>query len=1383
VLGPLEVDGGVIALGPRDRAALEVLVLRHGVPVRAETVADALWGEHPPPSSAKVVQGCVVRLRKALGPTTISTTEGGYVLRLHHHEVDCLLFEDLVNRSRRLLADGQPDRARHLVEQALGLWRGDPFVDVAEWGAARAESVRLTEVRRDAQDVWAGSLLALGHHEEAVPELSVLVREEPTREHRWALLALAQYRSGRQGESLATLSRARGHLVDTLGLDPGPELGDLEGAVLRHDPALEAVPAVDATADRCPYPGLVPFETEDREVFFGRSPDVAASLRRLDEVGVLAIVGPSGCGKSSVLRAGVAASLLADGCAVTVITPGAHPLAALDGVSLGRGTVLVVDQCEEVFAAEPDEAREMLDRLVQHAQAGGRLALSIRADRIGDLSTHPDAARLVEGGLHLLGPLSERGLRQAIEGPAAQAGLRLEDGLVELLVQDVLGEPAALPLLSHVLRRTWELREGRTLTVVGYRATGGVRGAVGQTAEGLFRDLDHDDQLVLRELMTRLVGLGDHGDPVRQRVSRRTIDRDERRHEIVERLVAARLLSADGESVEIAHESLAVAWPRLRSWLDDDVDGQRTMRHLAVAAESWAALGRPTSELYRGVRQARAAEWSERALPTLTDAERDFLEASAGLAAEEQLATQQQVRREQVLNRRLRAGLVAAATLLVLAVAAGGLAVSSSRQAEAEALGADARRLGAEALRAKDTDTALLLAVAGATLHDSTDTRANLLAALDQTPDLMRTTRVPRTTMVAVDPRSGDLLVAAPEAGLLVHDANTLAPLASHAALPGPAVVSGLSGGGAVATVMSALVGTTAGGRPAVVLVDADGADAARQLGGIPASRFAQQDITVSANGRWLAVTLRHESGSEADVVGVWDLTRPDQPVALLALGIHVQSPTVTDDGRTLLSLGDGELLVTDLPGGAPRRLVTGGDLAARDLGGSVSVSPDGRTVAVSAAGEVVLADLPDLTPRAHLAELTGVDDLTFSPDGSRLAVGGPEAVVWDLTGDDPVEVLRQEGAGGKVAFSRDGQTLYSAVFDGSLMAWDLSGREGFLRSEAVPDGPLPFMPLVSPDGTRVLHVEATPDAALAIRDIATGAVSERVVADLDSTVWLGSAWSPDSSLVTMSTGDDTVAVWEAATGREVARTALPPGEGTSISAFGRDGTTLLVGTTTGRLHVLDPRTLRPVAEPLVVLPDGTSATSDTDPAVLALEPGPDGLVLATLEAGSMIVDHRSRRVERLGVEVELFGAGWSPDGLRLLLTTREGAVGLLDADTRTWISPPSTAQPFAGWSVVFSRDGSQVATFASGRVGRWDGRTGAFLGAVGVPDAAAVGFTGDGRGLRVAESSGRVRTWDLDPAAWRAAACRMAGRPLTEEEWRSHLPTRPFQPVCGEPS
>ena len=324
VLGPLEVDGGVVALGPRDRAALEVLVLRHGAPVRTETIADVLWGDQPPPSAAKVVQGCVVRLRKALGPTAIRTTEGGYLLRLHHDEIDAVLFEGLVTRARGLLADGQPDRARHQVDQALGLWRGDPYVEVAEWDAARMETDRLTQLRRDGEEVRVGALLALGLHEEAVPELSTMVREEPTREHRWALLALAQYRSGRQAESLATLQRARDHLVTSLGLDPGPELGDLEGAVLRQDPALDVAPADEDAGDRCPYPGLIAFEAEDREAFFGRDTDVAACLRRMEEVGIVAVVGPSGCGKSSVLRAGVAAAQRADGQAVTVITPWAR---------------------------------------------------------------------------------------------------------------------------------------------------------------------------------------------------------------------------------------------------------------------------------------------------------------------------------------------------------------------------------------------------------------------------------------------------------------------------------------------------------------------------------------------------------------------------------------------------------------------------------------------------------------------------------------------------------------------------------------------------------------------------------------------------------------------------------------------------------------------------------------------------------------------------------------------------------------------------------------------------------------------------------------------------------------------------------------------------
>jgi hypothetical protein len=185
---------------------------------------------------------------------------------------------------------------------------------------------------------------------------------------------------------------------------------------------------------------------------------------------------------------------------------------------------------------------------------------------------------------------------------------------------------------------------------------------------------------MLRDLMLRLVTQDDVGDPVRTRVPRRSVTGDGEHLQLVERLLGARLLASDGETVEIAHESLAVAWPRLRSWLDEDVDGLRIRRHLAVAAESWDELGRPDSELYRGVRQARAAEWQARAGASLTETERDFLHNSAALVEKEQRATEAQVRRERRLNQRLRLGLGAVAALLAVAIVAGALAITAAER-------------------------------------------------------------------------------------------------------------------------------------------------------------------------------------------------------------------------------------------------------------------------------------------------------------------------------------------------------------------------------------------------------------------------------------------------------------------------------------------------------------------------------------------------------------------------------------------------------------------------------------------------------------------------------------------------------------------------------
>ena len=343
--------------------------------------------------------------------------------------------------------------------------------------------------------------------------------------------------------------------------------------------------------------------------------------------------------------------------------------------------MFVIDQCEEALALpETSPEREAFFAGLVEFAGRGRLVLSLRADRLGELAVHPEFAHLAERGLYLLGGMGPAELRSAVEGPAAQAGLRLEPGLVDLLVREVEGSPGALPLLSHVLRQTWRRREGDTLTVKGYAATGGVREAVAQSAERLYRELTPSQQGMLRDLMVRLVSSDDTGEPVRTRVSRRIVDVGRRAHRRGRGAGRGPALSSDGDTVEIAHESLAVAWPRLRSWLDDDVDGLRIMRHLTVAAESWDELGRPDSELYRGVRHARAAEWRRSHDPELTPPERAFLDRSAELVETEQRATEEQVRRERRSNQRLRAGLAAVAVLLAVSIVAGALAKTAADQ-------------------------------------------------------------------------------------------------------------------------------------------------------------------------------------------------------------------------------------------------------------------------------------------------------------------------------------------------------------------------------------------------------------------------------------------------------------------------------------------------------------------------------------------------------------------------------------------------------------------------------------------------------------------------------------------------------------------------------
>lgn len=736
LLGPIQVGEESSALEPRDRIALSVLAIRRNQIVSPDQLADALWPIDPPSSWAKQVQICISRLRKTLGPDTIATLPGGYQLILDELDIDVGQFEQLVARGHVFFAEGESDRAAASFARALALWRGNPFEEVDAWARGKAEASRLLELRRTTQEDWLEARLAAGDHAQVAVDALPLVSEEPLRERRWRILALSQYRSGRQADALRSISTARETLRDELGLDPGPELVDLEDAILRQDEALAPTSIHVVVNAACPYKGLAPYDQDDGDEFFGRDDEITLIADRLRTSPLVVLSGPSGCGKSSLAKAGLAHAFKARGRPAVVFVPGRDPSSAMTEAiaSSSPKPIVVVDQLEEMFALDVplEEVKAFCTRVAAYANGQAPVILVVRSDYLGALAISPELSRLAEQGLHLVTPLAGEPLRRAIEQPATRAGLRLEHGLVELLERDTEGEPGALPLLSHALSETWRRRDGNVMTVEGYRSTGGIRGAVAHSADRLYDSLPDGQRAVLRSLLLRMVSPSIDGPPVRCRVPMRNMTGDPDRDRVVALLVRSRLVTAEEDSYELAHEALARAWPRLKSWLDDDADGQRMMRHLAARADDWDSLGRPESELYRGARLELVLDWQEQGAPDLNDSEKAFLAASIHRAEAEGEEAAARVRQDVRQNKMLKALLVAAGIFLVAAVFGALMATQGRQEARLEAL--EGQSL---ALRSTNRTVAALLAVEASRRNADAGSWSALLGTFTAAPEFL----------------------------------------------------------------------------------------------------------------------------------------------------------------------------------------------------------------------------------------------------------------------------------------------------------------------------------------------------------------------------------------------------------------------------------------------------------------------------------------------------------------------------------------------------------------------------------------------------------------------------------------------------------------------
>ena len=633
----------------------------------------------------------------------------------------------------------------------------------------------------------------------------------------------------------------------------------LDSTLAEFDPLL--APELDEAL--CPYLGLDAFREDHRAVFFGRARLIGELIDKLQTVRLLAVVGSSGSGKSSVVHAGLMPALRAGALPGSEawsyfpsMVPGSNPLANLarlpppaaavqiqhevaryvqDADHLAQliaarsssPGVLVIDQFEEAFTLCADDVtrRRFVENLIGLSRQSGaehRIIITMRADFESNVARLEDFQPVFEQGLVRVMPLNARELREAIEAPAALIGLKFEEGVVEALLNDTLGEPAALPLLQFTLLRLWESRERNRVTWEAYR-----RLALAKTADDFYNRLIPEERITVQRLLLKMVRPGAGLEVTSNRVPRVSLyykaEARDRIDRALAKLIKARLVRVSDEQVEVAHEALVRNWPRLVEWLEEDRAALRQRQRLTAAAEQWQRLDRDPAAVWRGKLLDEARHYAD-----LTQLEMDFI--LVGRAADRAERQLEETRKQQELEyarqlaevekkradeqTRLAVYLMGAVGMtLLLGLVAGVFGVQSKSEANGRATAeanavvqrdeaqrqariAFSHQLAAQSISHVDNrfDLALLLSIEASLVTDTVEARNSLLTGIESHPGLIIFLRghadMVRSVAFSPDGKTCEQWPLEPE--VTPTPAATLTPVPSTTPRPLPSATSAL---------------------------------------------------------------------------------------------------------------------------------------------------------------------------------------------------------------------------------------------------------------------------------------------------------------------------------------------------------------------------------------------------------------------------------------------------------------------------------------------------------------------------------------------------------------------------------------------------------------
>lgn len=1173
--------------------------------------------------------------------------------------------------------------------------------------------------------------------------------------------------------------------------------------------------AAAGEGDTCPYPGLRAFRAEERALFFGRELATTAFVDLVRAtIGIVVLIGASGAGKSSLLAAGLRPAL---DLPSATMTPGTAPTAGLADALTDDLRVLVVDQFEELFTLCPDESERSafltaLAALTTRPHDPLTVVLALRADFYERCLHHPILRNSLQHNDYLLGPMSMEEVSCAISGPAAAAGLTLEQGLEELVLTELRGlgahagtdgyDPGALPLLSHVMAATWQQREGRKLTVSGYRKAGAVAGSVAETAELAWSELTPAQQDAAQELLGSLVTVGQDARDTRRVVGRtellaRSADSGAAA-QALDVLAASRLLSLDADSVQFSHEIVLTAWPRLRGWIDTDRVGHLVRQRLETDATEWEVAARDPALLYRGTRLDSA---SEHTLGTATSPRARAFLAASGRSAR--------------LGRRWRVG---AGAVVIALLATGVVAWDRGKLADQRTADRDYTELVAAAQRTRTGDPSLSaqLSLAAFRMRPDPATRTQLLNSQE----------LPLAVTVPAHDQQVDTLVARPADGLLVSidltrkalfwdttdprrprriESDFAVPIDMLAFVPGGtgAVTNGPSGlqwwdfaqprsPRLLQTLTPARRQSMAISPRGTHLVESDATTVTFwSLGARPGpvrsitlpgdgSGHVQSVVEFSPDGALLAIgRLVFDTGAP-DIVQLWDVR---DPVAARPVGAPIVIPG-SDHFRDLAFSPDSAMLAIGTYGsadpagpqssrvelwqvadpGRPRR--HGSPFRVdNDVLQSIAFAENGTVLATSSADAGRLWNITDpaqpeqaapplaVSPGPCLQAVASVCDsgprsLIVLPGTPLLAGAGNDGSLRLWTMPRSIVTTAPHSAFTPI-FDRAGDRMAVLSGNGSIAIWDTGDPRHPVRLATIAGAPGRSDPALSPDG-RTLSVHDQ-------------YIAQRLVFDLDdpTTPRPLAPWPADDTTESIVEGDrmmvihgSSLQMWDVTDRAAPVRRGVPltTTHGTFTSGrFAADGDRL-------ETTSYDPGDS---AQPYL-----RQVWSLADPDHPRLIGTVDTRTTTNFQPSHLLPDNRTMIVTEF-------------DNFRLLAAGEPGPIRPLTDRIRTEMSPIIALSTEVGGNsvalssddgttVLWSIDDPRAPRKSAGPIGPADGR-----------NRRVVVHPG-GEQLIVITDNGQLGVWELDPEQVAARLCAATGDALTESVWHRHAPNVPYRPPCA---